>query len=85
MIDLCADGEPAESVLRVRLRTDMVVELRCPIAARRVRGLVLPTTSTPELISGVFDFAVISSAGVFGVFEPRALALFDAVSAAAAA
>jgi len=85
VIDLCAAHEPAASVLRIRLRSDLCVEVRCPVAARRVRGLVLPATSAPELAAGAFDYAVISAAGVFGVLEPRALALLDAGSAAAAA
>jgi hypothetical protein len=55
------------------------------VTARRVRGLVLPATSAPELAAGAFDYAVISAAGVFGVLEPRALALLGVGSAAAAA
>ena len=82
VVDLCSAAQPAMSVLRVRLRSDLVIEVRCPEAPRRVRGLVLPATSAPGLAAGLFDFAVISSAGVFGVLDPRALGLFDARSLA---
>lgn len=74
VVDLCPPGVAAVRILRVRLGRNARAEIRCPMAPRLVRGLVLPSTTAADLAEAGFDFAVVSAAGVFGLLEAHVVA-----------
>lgn len=73
VVDLCPEGHPAESHLRVRVGHALHVEIACPGRPEQIRGVAVPAACVPSIHEVGFDFAAVTADGVFAVLDPSTL------------